>query len=230
MGSYPCPRLPVAIDWPPLKQKADFMDNFLLEAFGYLGSVLVAVSLMMSNIKMLRWINLVGAAIFAIYGGLIGAVPVAVLNGFIAVVDVYYLIRIYQFADRFDLIDTKQAESSIVQLLIDSHRGDFECYFPQYDEDRTTGYSALILRNLTPAGFFACGAPDEQGTAELLVDYVTPDVRDYKNGRYFYSKQTTKLKSKGINKLVSFNSNADHQAYLAKVGFQKVGNQYELNL
>jgi len=202
----------------------------MLEIFGYLGSVVVAISLMMSNIKMLRWINLVGASMFALYGGLIGAIPVAVLNGFIAAIDIYYLIRIYRFADRFDLIDTKQAESSIVQLLIDNHQDDFKRFFPSYDEANTSGYSALILRNLTPVGFFVCSAPDEQGRSELLVDYVTPDVRDYKNGRYFYSKQTVKLKDQGISKLISYNDNAEHQAYLAKVGFSKVDNHYEMNL
>ena len=39
-----------------------------VEWFGYLGSVIVAVSLTMSSIKKLRWYNFVGAAIFSIYG------------------------------------------------------------------------------------------------------------------------------------------------------------------
>lgn len=206
------------------------MDNFLLEAFGYLGSVLVALSLMMSNIKQLRWINMVGAAIFATYGGLIGAVPVAVLNGFITLVDIYYLIRIYQFSDRFDLIDTKQAESSIVQLLIDDNRDDFQQYFPAYTGASEAGYSALILRNLAPVGFFACGQPDQSGEAELLVDYVVPAVRDYKNGRFFYSQQSSKLKQHGISKLVSYNQHPDHQSYLEKVGFTKVADRHELKI
>lgn len=206
------------------------MGNFLLEAFGYLGSVLVAVSLMMSNIKQLRWINLFGAAIFATYGGLIGAIPVAVLNGFITLVDVYYLIRIYRFSDRFDLIDTKQAESSMIQLMIESNRDDFYSHFPDYESTVDTGYSVLILRNLKPVGFFACGMPNEQGEAKLLVDYVTPDVRDYKNGRFFYSQQIATLKEKGIHKLVSDNTHANHQAYLEKVGFEKQAEHYELTL
>jgi hypothetical protein len=38
----------------------------LLELFGYFASVLIAVSLMMSNIKKLRWINFFGALAFSL--------------------------------------------------------------------------------------------------------------------------------------------------------------------
>ncbi|MDX1341443.1 MAG: hypothetical protein R3309_07490 [Reinekea sp.] len=68
----------------------------LVEIYGYAGSVLIALSLMMSNIIPLRWINLVGAAIFSTYGLVIHAWPVAVLNGFIVLIDIYHLWHIYR--------------------------------------------------------------------------------------------------------------------------------------
>lgn len=67
-----------------------------LEFYGYLGSALIAISLMMGDIRKLRWINLVGAGAFASYGLLIGSWPVAVLNGFIVLIDVVHLWRIYR--------------------------------------------------------------------------------------------------------------------------------------
>lgn len=62
-----------------------------LELYGYLGSALIAISLMMSDIRKLRWINLVGAGSFASYGLLIGSWPVAILNGFIVLIDIVHL-------------------------------------------------------------------------------------------------------------------------------------------
>ena len=53
----------------------------LLEIFGYMASILIALSLMMSNIKRLRWINLFGAAALSFYGYFIDAFPVFILNG-----------------------------------------------------------------------------------------------------------------------------------------------------
>lgn len=67
-----------------------------LELYGYLGSALIAISLMMSNIRKLRWINLIGAGTFASYGLLIQAWPVAVLNGFIVLINLVHLWQIYR--------------------------------------------------------------------------------------------------------------------------------------
>ncbi|MCI2964251.1 MULTISPECIES: YgjV family protein [Shewanella] len=76
------------------------MDNAIIwEWVGYLASVVVAVSLMMSNIKKLRWWNLIGAALFVAYGVAIGAYPVALVNFFIVLIDTYYLVKLYREAD-----------------------------------------------------------------------------------------------------------------------------------
>ncbi|ADN74906.1 conserved hypothetical protein [Ferrimonas balearica DSM 9799] len=66
------------------------------EWVGYAASIVVAYSLMMSDIKKLRWWNLVGAALFVAYGLAISAYPVALVNGFIVFIDAYYLVKIYQ--------------------------------------------------------------------------------------------------------------------------------------
>lgn len=68
----------------------------VLELYGYLGSALIAISLMMGDIRKLRWINLVGAGTFASYGLLIGSWPVAVLNGFIVLIDVVHLWHLHR--------------------------------------------------------------------------------------------------------------------------------------
>ncbi|PTA51135.1 hypothetical protein C9I43_11810 [Shewanella morhuae] len=69
------------------------------EWIGYLASVVVAISLMMSNIKKLRWWNLIGAALFVAYGIAISAYPVALVNFFIVLIDTYYLIKLYRETD-----------------------------------------------------------------------------------------------------------------------------------
>ncbi|MCL1091212.1 hypothetical protein L2744_16700 [Shewanella profunda] len=66
------------------------------EWVGYLASVVVAISLMMSNIKKLRWWNLIGAALFVSYGVAIDAYPVALVNFFIVLIDIYYLVKLYR--------------------------------------------------------------------------------------------------------------------------------------
>ncbi|WP_298442309.1 YgjV family protein [uncultured Ferrimonas sp.] len=66
------------------------------EWVGYAASVLVAISLMMSDIKKLRWWNLLGCLLFVAYGSAIGAWPVALVNGFIVCINIYFLFQIYR--------------------------------------------------------------------------------------------------------------------------------------
>ena len=67
----------------------------MIELLGYLGSVFVAISLMMTSIIKLRIINMMGAICFAVYGFTIHAMPVAVINSVLIVINLYYLGRIF---------------------------------------------------------------------------------------------------------------------------------------
>lgn len=65
------------------------------EWLGYLASAFVAVSLLMSNMSKLRWINLVGCVLFVAYGLWITAYPVVIMNFFGALVNIYHLWQLY---------------------------------------------------------------------------------------------------------------------------------------
>lgn len=64
----------------------------LIEGLGYLASVLVAISFLMTSINKLRFLNLIGSTCFVIYSVAIHAIPVALINIFTICVNVYYLI------------------------------------------------------------------------------------------------------------------------------------------
>ena len=68
----------------------------LLDWVGYVATVMCIVSLMMSDIKRLRWLNLIASGIFAVYSIICKTYPVALTNAVIVVIDVYYLVKIYQ--------------------------------------------------------------------------------------------------------------------------------------
>lgn len=65
--------------------------NFV-EWLGYLASGTVAISFVMKSINKLRFINLVGAILFVIYGIKIHAMPVVLVNLFVVGVNIYYLV------------------------------------------------------------------------------------------------------------------------------------------
>ncbi|WP_440055148.1 YgjV family protein [Pseudoalteromonas sp. T1lg65] len=66
------------------------------EYLGYLASVFLVISLMMSEVRKLRWFNLIGCICFTIYGAFISAWPVAFTNALLALVNTYHLIKLYR--------------------------------------------------------------------------------------------------------------------------------------
>jgi hypothetical protein len=203
-----------------------------LEIFGYIGSVLVAISLMMSNIKQLRWINLFGAAMFSLYGFLIDAIPVFVLNGWIALVDIYYLIRIYRFKDDFDMVKLSSVNTPLFDLLMKRYGDDIRVFFPDASVE-TMGAATcnLIFRNMVPVGLFVYrNVEDEEGTIEVLVDYVIPESRDFKTAQFLFNRHASELRKRNVSRVISKSKRPGHIDYLKKIGFTQEGDTCSLTL
>ena len=65
------------------------------EIIGYLGMILVVMSLLINDTKKFRVINLIGAFLsfaFAIIKG--GMAPILIMNLAIVIIDIYYLLKI----------------------------------------------------------------------------------------------------------------------------------------
>ena len=67
-----------------------------LEIFGYVGMVLVLVSMMMTSVKWLRILNMSGAIICTTYGILTDTWPTALLNIGLLIIQMVQLIRLYR--------------------------------------------------------------------------------------------------------------------------------------
>lgn len=67
--------------------------NIYLELFGYLGTALIFLSMMMTNLTKLRVLNMSGSVISAIYAALSNTWPVVVLNGGLFLINAVQLIR-----------------------------------------------------------------------------------------------------------------------------------------
>ena len=71
------------------------MDSgMLIEMIGYLGSVLVLISFLMSSVVKLRVINAVGSLVFAGYALIIHSYPTALMNFCLVGINIYYLVRL----------------------------------------------------------------------------------------------------------------------------------------
>ena len=66
----------------------------LIELIGFLATFLVFISFIPKDIKLIRWLNLIGSILFVIYGIVVGAFWTSVLNICLIIVQVYHLVKI----------------------------------------------------------------------------------------------------------------------------------------
>jgi hypothetical protein len=209
------------------------MNTPIFEIIGYIASLLVAISLMMSSILRLRIINLVGAMFFTIYGLLIQAYPIAIVNVFIVFIDIYYLVEIFNTKEYFKFLEMP-ATGTYLKFFLNFHREDILKHLPGYNFELRDGLLIFfVLRNLVPAGLFI-GELQPEGLLKIQLDFVIPGYRDLKVGRYLY-QQKEFFQSLGVKKMVSQAGSPKHAKYLTRMGFHSQSTQenspiYELSL
>lgn len=67
----------------------------LIEICGMIATILVFVSFLPSNVKWIRWLNLIGSVFFIIYGFNVGATWNGLTNVGLLFVQTYHLAKIY---------------------------------------------------------------------------------------------------------------------------------------
>ncbi|NOY49625.1 MAG: YgjV family protein, partial [Chlorobi bacterium] len=196
------------------------MDAQLLQYIGYVASGIIAFSMTMNSIVKFRWINLLGASSFAIYGFLIGAYPVMLLNGFIVLVDIYYLIKIYSKSQLFDTLQIKANNQYLLKFL-EYNKKDIQKYFPgfEYKAEKNT-ISFFVLRNMAVTGIFLAHREDNN-ILKVGLDYVIPEYRDFKNGKYVYHHLNKYFKKVGFERIITTAGTPVHEKYLKKLGFKE---------
>lgn len=70
--------------------------NVYLEIFGYLGTALIFLSMMMTSISKLRLFNILGSVISAIYALCTHTLPVFFLNAGLVIINIVQLIKYYR--------------------------------------------------------------------------------------------------------------------------------------
>ncbi len=194
------------------------MDQQLLEWIGYIASLIVLVSLLMSSIKKLRWINLFGALLFGAYGFMIGSTPTGLMNFGIVIIDIYYLMRMYLSKEYLRVMPIEE-DTEYLKYFLKFYEKDIGKYSDLSKIDISESKIKLyLLRNMNPAGIFICNEYDKH-TLEIALDYVIPLFRDFKIGSFVFGKQKIYFLSKGYDRFVVFTENRDHIRYIKKMGF-----------
>lgn len=195
--------------------------RMVIEIFGYIGSALVVISMLMSSIVKLRIINTIGSVISGIYAMICGAIPLALMNFCLITINGINLYKLLRTKQTYDLIVGK-ADDAMVTYFINRYTEDIKSYFPDFDRDDLSGKKAYIVCcDGAQAGVML--GEEENGTVNVMIDYAAPTYRDCSVGEYLYSK----LPSENIRILRFARTVTDmHASYMRKMGFKKEAEKY----
>lgn len=197
------------------------MSNSTLQLLGYAASALIVTSMLMRSIVRLRMINLLGAATFSVYGFLIGAYPVGILNLLTTTINVIQLIRLQRRQEIFRILEISP-DSPYLRYFLDFQAADIARFFPNFRYERAeNAIVLLVLRDLIPAGMLL--GRIEGTTLIVELDYVVPQYRDLKVGRFLFMDEAEFFRKRGLTQILSPADADVHAQYLRRVGFQPTG-------
>jgi alpha-acetolactate decarboxylase len=195
------------------------IDFSLIEIVGYLGSFFIATAMTFSSIIRLRWFSLIGTILFTTYGFTIGAYPVGIVNAFIMMTNIVFLVKQYSKKELFRTLEIRN-ENKYLLDFVQFHKDDISKFYPKFSAQNSDDHlSFLVLRNMQVAGVFIGRLLDGKKLC-IELDYVTPEYRDYKLGKYVYSADQPLFQEKNIKSLISGSYSPKNDAYLKKLGFK----------
>ena len=202
--------------------------KLLIELFGYLGSALVVISMLMSSVVRLRVINTIGSVIFCIYALIIGSYPTALMNLCLITINIYHLMKLNNVEKYYEIFESRPDDGYLNHLFV-FFREDIAKYFPSFSAGRIQNKDYIRT-------FVVCCESDTAGVLVgeqqgeklyITLDYSTPAYRDTTEGAFLYGK----LPDYGIHQLIYSGDNEEHIAYVKKMGFTETEKgTYELSV
>lgn len=196
------------------------------EIIGWIGSAIVVVSMLQQRITRLRLINMIGCLVSVAYAVAIGAWPLAGLNMVLSVIQIFSLIKLWRTRHDTAIYQAVQVRPTdeIVRALIDRHATEIARYFPSFRDPEHSDKAFLVLSGDTVVAIVLASQSGE--VAQLDLDYAIPAYQDFTPGEFVYGRSSVWADA-GVRLLRSPIGGPD---YYSKIGFQQVGDHYELAL
>lgn len=199
--------------------------SMYIELFGYLGSFLVVVSMLMSSVVKLRVINVIGSVISGTYALIIGSFPLALMNACLIIINIYNLFKLLSISRKYELVKGN-INDAYFDYFVDHYGKDIDIYFPEFTRNVITGNIVYyVFCNESPAGLFV-GNINKEGIINISLEYTTPTYRDCSVAKFLYIK----LKENDVVKLCFHEPSEKHKSFLEKMGYFKDGKGYVKDL
>lgn len=209
-----------------------FTNTWWFQTIGWIGSGLVVLSLVQSNLLRFRWLNFIGAVIATIWNFFAGMWPFVAMNGAIMVIDAYWLLKLQKQksdANAYQVIEVSPNDTYLNYLLTTNAKdisNTFDVDFARRQEFSAQRSAFLVLSGDETIGMVEV-EDSGNGVGTVVLDWVNPKYRDFTPGQYVFG-QSGVFAAKGFTKLVvPAVVEGTHAEYLGKVGFIRTAAGWE---
>ncbi|QAY71345.1 hypothetical protein [Xylanimonas protaetiae] len=196
--------------------------NPWLEAFGWLGSILVVWSLTQARVLRFRWLNFVGAVLATAYNAIVGIWPFFAMNLAIALIDAYWLWRLHRTRHddaTYQVVEVEPDDAYLLHVLR-TYADDIAGFSPGFAAVPAAGErraAFLVQKGDETVGVVEI-ADEGGGTGVVLLDWVSRRFRDFTPGEFVY-RESGIVAGKGFTRLVVPPTSRTDARYLTRVGF-----------
>lgn len=200
-----------------------------IEVVGWAGSAVLVVSLLQTRVLRLRLINLVGCVVLVGYNAVVGVWPMVGLNVVLAVINVVYLWRMLRTRHderTYSVVQVRPDDSYLAHVL-GVHAEDIARINPGFALDpESTDAAYLVLRGAETVGVVLV-RDGQEGTAEVLLDWVTPAYRDFSPGEFVF-RDSGLFSGRGVRRVLTRPGMAN--PYYGRIGFRPEGERWVLDV
>jgi len=197
---------------------------------GWTGSALLVFSVMQARVLRFRALNLIACVVLTVFNAILGIWPMVAMNVALAAINVWFLVHL--LADRhddkaFEVLEVSPTDEYLRHVLR-VHGGDILRFQPDFVWDGAVpGHRAyLVLRGDETVGVvLLCDLGG--GTAQVVLDYVTPRFRDFSPGEFVW-RRSQLLKDSGFTRVRTPPGMVS--PYYAKLDFRREGDSFALDL
>ena len=191
--------------------------NIGLEIFGYVGTVLIIISMLMTSITKLRIFNMCGSVISTTYSIIVGTWPIVVMNICLFIINLFQVVIKKRKMRDLAYIRVDASDTNLQHFIKINENGLKEKY-PEYDFKIDTGDDAwLIYQDNLMVAFFV-----GKTIADCFYTKIFYIESEYEKDTILLFKK--RLKECKIRKMhINIGTKGDY-FYLSKVGFSESEN------
>lgn len=200
-----------------------------VEVVGWTGSAILVISLLQARVLRLRLINLVGSMILLVYNAIIEVWPMVGLNAVLSLINIVYLWKMQRARHDTEAYTVLEVgpEDRYLEHVLKVHAQDIARYNPGFAGRASAEDSAYLVVHGDETVGVVLARDAGEGTAEVVLDWVTPRHRDFSPGEFVF-RESGLFARRGYHRVLS--PAGMRNPYYQRIGFRPEGDRWVLDV